>query len=302
MKSRSNIFSIAVIGIIAAFFTTCKMYYEPGQATFDSGNADVNEGKRLTMLTCGPCHYDPSTHQLSGMRMNDVPGILGKLYASNITQHPEKGIARYTDSQLAYLVRTGISRTGKLMPFMQRPNLADEDLKMIIAFLRSDDSLVKPADITQGETKYSPIGKMAISSSKPLDWPTKVITRPKEAFELGKYLVDNLNCYDCHSKSFAHNNKLQPELSIGYMGGGNKLLDAAGRTVFTPNLTAHETGMGNWTEADFKRAMKQGINKDKSIITFPMPMYADLTETELTSIFAYLRTIPQIDRKVKRNP
>ena len=289
---------------IAILFHSCKLYYSPQKVEYSApaSTPNMQEGKRLTMLMCAPCHYDPETKKLTGGRMDDVPGIAGKIYASNITKDLEKGIGIYTDGELAYLLRTGIARDGKLIPFMQKPNLSDNDLKLIIAFLHSDDELVAPSGIEKGSTKYSVLGKMGISQSKPLEWPTNKIAEPDplNKVDIGRYLIDNLSCYDCHSKSFMSVNKLYPEKSKGYMGGGNKLKDRSKKTIVSSNLTPHSTGIGNWTVDDFKKALNQGISKDNSIITFPMPMYSELTDEEITAIYNYLRTIPPIDNKISK--
>lgn len=297
-------FLIAAITITVAM-TACQLYYKPQPTNFpvQSSPELVVHGKHLTQVICAPCHYDPATKKLTGMRMSDVPRIVGKVYASNITRHPESGIGRYTDGELAYLLRTGIARNGKLMPYMQRPNLSDNDLKAIIAFLRSDDELVKPADIKTPKTKYTPMGKMGLSKfNPPLPYPSKEIPAPDKADKVGygKYLVDNLACYDCHSASFTKLNKTEPQRSKGYMGGGNKLKDKSGKTVLSPNLTPHETGIGSWTEQDFVRAIREGISKDNSIITYPMPSYAVLSDEEISAIYSYLRSIPAINNKVKK--
>ena len=54
-----------------------------------------------------------------------------------------------TDSELIYLLRTGIKKDGKYAPpYMAKlPNMADEDIDAIISFLRSDDPMMK-ADAT----------------------------------------------------------------------------------------------------------------------------------------------------------
>ena len=76
--------------------------------------------------------------------------------------------------------------------------------------------------------------------------------------------------------------------------------DKNGKTVRSRNLTPHETGIGSWTEADFSKALRNGISKDNAIIAYPMPLYNDLTDEEITSIFAYLKSIPPINNKVER--
>src|ERR1044072_6792514 len=117
MKQQHATFALITVTITIA---ACKIYYTPQpisyKATADA--AQVKEGKRLTMLICAGCHYDQTTKQLTGHQMKDVPGIVGKVYTRNITQDPEAGIGNYTDGELVYLLRTGISKSGKLMPYM----------------------------------------------------------------------------------------------------------------------------------------------------------------------------------------
>lgn len=281
------------------------MYYTPQKVSYtvQADQQMVIHGKHLTRLMCAPCHYDPATKKLTGMQMTDVPKIVGKVYASNITRHKEHGIGNYTEGQLAYLIRTGISRNGKLMPYMQRPNLSDNDLKAIIAFLRSDDELVRASEVKSPRTKYTPMGKMGLSRfNPPLPYPINEIAGPDKADKTryGKYLIDNLGCYDCHSASFTGLNKTEPEKSKGYMGGGNKLKDKSGKTVLSSNLTPHETGIGSWSEQDLFRAMRDRISKDNSIISFPMPAYPELNDEEISAIYAYLKSIPAIDNKLKK--
>jgi len=305
MKKRGFLFfTLVTIIIVVVAVPACKMQYDPKKVEYVAvkDNGEIQEGKRLAVLMCAPCHYNEATKKFSGALLENVPGIVGKVYSKNITQHPTKGIASYTDAELAYLIRTGIGRDGKLMPYMQKPNLANEDLDAIIAFLRSDDELVKPVDIESGKTKYTVVGKLGISRSKPFQWPSEVIGKPDKAdrIAIGKYLVDNLLCYSCHSKSVISVNKKFPEKSKGYMGGGSKLKDRSRSTIVSPNLTANTTGIGNWTEQDFVKAMRAGISKDNSIITYPMPTYNELTDTELSAIFAYLKTIPSITNKIKK--
>ena len=143
---------------------------------------------------------------------------------------------------------------------------------------------------------------IGISQSGPLPWKNENIERPP-AVNLkatGKYLVDNLSCYDCHSKSFMAIDKLEPEKSKGYMGGGNKLKDRSGKTVVSPNLTPHVTGIADWKEEDLARALRKGQNKDKEIISFPMPMYSELTDKEVGAIYAYLMSLPPIKNETKQ--
>ncbi len=286
---------------VTALACACKIQYQTEQITYTPESPDIREGERLTMLVCGSCHYNFETKDFSGKKLEDSPKFLGKIYAANITQHPEQGAGQYTPAELAYLIRTGIGRTGRLMPYMHRPNMADQDLDAIIAYLKSGDAAVKPSERNPGKTRYSPIGKLGLTFAKGGKYRASRIQKPKDdPLLLGKYLVDNLACFHCHSKSFAALDMQDPSQSKGYMGGGNKLRDAAGKKIKTPNLTPHSTGIRHWTEAEFRRAVTAGVARDNSVISYPMPLFPELTEAETAAIFAYLKTIPPIQNEVTR--
>ena len=60
------------------------------------------------------------------------------------------------------------------------------------------------------------------------------------------------------------------------------------------NITSSKTkGLGDWTDAEIKRAITQGI-KDGSQLKPPMgyQYYAKMTDADLDAIVACLRTVP----------
>jgi cytochrome c553 len=291
--------------VMIVCITACRTHFKTEQVSFPVNitESQLEEGRKLTISICAPCHYNPDTKQLTGIQMHDLPKVAGTVYSRNITQDKDKGIADYTDGELAYLIRTGIARDGSLMPYMQRPNLADSDLAAIIAFLHSNDPLVQPSKEEPPTTHYTAIGKFGINHFPgPLKYPSASIPKPdiKDKVVYGKYLVDNLSCYHCHSASFTSVNELQPEKSKRYMGGGNKLKDGKGKVILSANVTFDtETGIGSWNEADFKKAIKEGVSKDGSVLHFLMPRYTELSDEEISAIYSYLSGIPKIKHKVK---
>ena len=282
----------------------CRLYYPTTEVDFSetTTTSNIQRGKHLVNLMCTPCHFNDETRRLTGIRMVEVPGIMGKIFSRNITNHVENGIGKYSNAELAFLIRTGISRDGRLMPYMQKPNLADEDLRAIVAFLRSDNELVQPSPVEPGLTSYSPVGRIAIGLQKPLPYPAQEIEKPDtlDMVASGYYLVDNLDCYACHSSNFMKIDKLEPDKSKGYMGGGSKLKSYEGKFVTAPNLTFHQTGIADWSEEDFIKALRYGTSKNDEIIAFPMPAFRDLTELEIRSIYAYLKTLKPINHPVKK--
>jgi mono/diheme cytochrome c family protein len=69
------------------------------------------------------------------------------------------------------------------------------------------------------------------------------------------------------------------------------------------NLTPDkETGIGDWTLADFKKALRTGVNKKGEVLLPPMPIMnlQNLPEQDLEAIWAYLRTLKPVRNAVGR--
>jgi hypothetical protein len=118
----------------------------------------------------------------------------------------------------------------------------------------------------------------------------------------GRYLVTGRwQCFGCHSADFTTVDDLHPERSGGYLGGGNGMPDVTGRIVYSANITPDsETGIGDWTLEQFRRAVVEGIRPDNRPLLYPMVPFRLLTEAELEAMFAYLRSVPAIQNKVPR--
>ncbi len=119
----------------------------------------------------------------------------------------------------------------------------------------------------------------------------------KNPVERGKYLVES-SCEGCHS-GYSADGKVVPEFKLA----GGLVFDIYPFGKFTSfNLTSDkETGLGNWTDAEIKRAITQGIQRDGSrLLPFPMPWtsIAQMPDDDVNAIIAYLRTVPPIRNEV----
>ncbi len=267
----------------------------------------VARGKVLASAICLGCHMDPVTQKVTGKHMSDTPPEFGAIYSKNITRHPEKGIGSWTDGELAYLLRTGVGRDGVYVPpyMVKLPHMSDEDLASILAFLRSDDPLVAPEAVDPpGVTRPSFLTKLLTRLVfAPIPYPDAPVVDPPPDDEvaLGRYLVVNLDCFSCHSEDFKTTNVEHPEETPGYLGGGNPLLGLSGETVFSANLTPHETtGIGSWSRDEFVRAVREGFRPDNTPILYPMAPMPELSEAEVGAMYTYLRSVPVIARAVPK--
>lgn len=142
--------------------------------------------------------------------------------------------------------------------------------------------------------------------------------------ERGKYLVNAMGCADCHSPTKMGPNGPEPDetrLLSGHpeteklppppapSGPWIASVAAVGTAwsgpwgiSYTRNLTPDpETGLGQWTEQQFVDTIRNGRHQGRGRqLLPPMPWQAfrNLSDEDLKSIFAYLRTIPAIKNRV----
>ena len=271
--------------------------------------ARVARGKKLASLLCAECHKDPTTGKLTGKLMSDAPREFGEIHSRNITQSKTHGIGEWTDGELVVLLRTGIARDGRYTPpwMAKLPHMSDEDLQSIVAFLRSDDPMVAASEEPSVPCKVSLLSKVLTHTVfRPLPMPAAVQTAPAKTDKVayGRYLVTNaLDCYTCHSADFKTMNVKEPEKSPGFMAGDNALVGLSQEKIYSANLTFdEETGIGKWTEAQLKRALRDGIRPDNTLVRYPMEPMRDLDDDDVAAIYAYLAQVPKIHKARHPNP
>lgn len=267
-------------------------------------SAALAVGRKIVEVECTLCHLGDDG-KLSGRLFSKPDDPFGVVWSRNITQHPNKGIGAYTDGELAYLLRTGVTRTGSWAPYMLLPNLSDEHLGALIAYLRSDAPLVQPSESDPPPVKYSFLAKALVKFGlfapkfqeiKPIETPAAT---DKVAY--GKYLATAmLSCFKCHSASFETNDDFTPENSAGFFGGGNQVDDPSFNVVLSSNLTmSKDFGLGQWTEEQFRLAVQTGQRPDGRILSPAMPRFAAFSDDDISAIWAYLQTVPVLENNVQ---
>ena len=141
----------------------------------------------------------------------------------------------------------------------------------------------------------------------------------------GQYIVSTAGCHDCHTPWKMGPKGPEPDMSLALsghpesmklppppkLGDGPWVWTAAGTNTafagpwgvsYTANLTPDKlTGLGIWTEDIFIKTIRTGRHWGVSRpILPPMPwsVYRNLTDEDLKSVFAYLRTIKPIHNQV----
>ena len=102
----------------------------------DTSVQGVARGELLFQSLCIECHGGPDG-RASGKRLEEVPAFLGTFYSANLA-HPERGIHRRSDGEIARVLRSGILPDGQLSPAMGGfSKLGDADVAALLGYMRS---------------------------------------------------------------------------------------------------------------------------------------------------------------------
>jgi mono/diheme cytochrome c family protein len=108
----------------------------------------------------------------------------------------------------------------------------------------------------------------------------------------GLYLSRAGGCAACHSPP-----------GVPAFAGGVQLNTPFG-ALYGPNITPDTaTGIGSWTEADFRRALRAGVRKDGQPLYPAMPYenYTKISDADISALWAYLRSVPPARHQVPAN-
>jgi mono/diheme cytochrome c family protein len=107
-----------------------------------------------------------------------------------------------------------------------------------------------------------------------------------EAVKRGEYLFTAADCTSCHTDA-KHNGAA--------LAGGPPLATPFG-VFYGPNITPDpKFGIGGWSEADFRRALRHGVAQDGAHLfpVFPFTSFTHLTDSDISDLYAYLMAQPQ---------
>jgi mono/diheme cytochrome c family protein len=123
-------------------------------------------------------------------------------------------------------------------------------------------------------------------------------TAKQQPVDRGKYLVNTLGCAFCHSP-IREDGSIVEEMRLA---GGQRFDLYPFENVVSYNLTSDkETGLGSWTDEQFKTFVTKGIRRNGTrMIPYPMPWpaFASLKDDDLNAIIAYLRSLPPVYNKI----
>ncbi len=277
---------------------------EDGDKAPAADPALLDRGKYLAevVMNCQACHTplgdngpDLERAYAGGL---EYPDTFGTWRSPNITQDKKTGIGGWTDEQIITAVREGKRPTGEqmypVMPYQFFASASDEDMKALVAFLRT----IKPIEnAVEGNTD--------LKLDKPIPLPITPMDPGIEAVEQGKYLARLAHCGDCHTP-FGEDGKRDESK---FFAGGREFtaLDFQGSgKVWSANLTPDpKTGIGKYSEDELMTAIVDLDKRDGTAIVGPMTFYTDawskLTHKDAKALAAYLRSLPPVVNEVPKS-
>jgi mono/diheme cytochrome c family protein len=263
----------------------------------------VAKGRYIFALAGGcACHTQPKGTPHAGARAFPIP--FGTVYSTNITQDKETGLGGWSERQIHDAMVKGIRPNGErlipAMPYEAYSGLAVEDLKALVAYLRTLKPVRKvdlrpPALVRFFRPLVTPIWLKLFGRF--YDPPARA---PSSGIERGRYLVDHVSlCGDCHT----------PRNWIGVPNRSLYLAGASAKTGFlgedVPNITPDkETGIGDWKREDIVEVLLTGTKPDLDNIQGLMSEvveqgYKNMTKEDALAIADYLKSVPPIKNKIK---
>lgn len=272
---------VAAVGI---YFRSKALETKVYAAPADNVAADpqlLERGRYLAnyVSVCVDCHGE----KLEGRTVVE-DAALGRIVAPNLTSGQGGIGAQRTDADFVRVLRYGILADGtsaKVMPSTDYQYLNDRDLAAIIAYVRS----LPPQESHLPANRLGPLGRILLATGQLPILEAELVdqkTQRREvpvgvSAEYGQYLANISGCVGCHG----------PGLS------GGSIPAAPPEWPQASNLTPSGE-VGKWSEADFIKTIRAGINPAGKALdpTMPWPRYGNMTDEDLKAVWAFIKGVP----------
>ena len=282
---------IASISAITASRQDLKFTAEYPSIKASTDSNVIARGKHIVydIAHCSACHSNANSDSLlklgldvplSGGRKFALP--VGNIYSKNITPDKEHGIGKYSDGEIARILRFGVHADGTaVFDFMPFHNMSDEDLTAVISYLR----VQKPVSDIVPSHELNPIGNVLKAFMVKPVGPKGIVpvsVKADTTSTYGAYLVNSLaNCGGCHTTR---------DMSGAFVGepfAGGGPMDHG---LVPPNITPDSSSrIFGWSQQAFINRFRMG----KVIPNSPMPWnsFKRMSDDELKAIYNYLQTV-----------
>jgi len=304
---------VVVIGGILYVSNALPDVGPPPDITVKSSPEQIARGEYLArkVAHCIDCHSErdwskfaapliAESYGKGGEHFKPEDGIPGNLYAPNITPH---NLGSWTDGEIYRAITTGVTKDNRalspLMPYQSYAKMPKEDVHAIIAFVRT----LEPIEFDPPEPElFFPMNIIVNTIPQPVS--DVAVPDTSNLLEYGKYMSAIANCAGCHTPL----EKGMPIPGLEFAGGFEFHLPKGG-IVRSANITPDsETGIGGWDEELFIEMFKSfdepdsasSVKRGEFNSIMPWYEYADMTEKDLSAIFAFLQSQKPVSNSVTK--
>jgi len=286
VSSIIGLILIAATAVLAiGYFRFHKTYdIDVSGIEIPTDETSIARGEHLVKAVahCGYCHGT----NFSGDYIINNHGKEGIVVAPNLTSGQGGIGASFTDEDWVRALYHGVNderRSVIMMPSLFFNVMSENDITAVIAYMKT----VPPVDNVLPETKPGPMVYLLIGagpftegmSALHIDHDAPFPPAPTEGETpaYGEYLVTIGQCRACHGNELA-GGQVSPSAPIG------------------PNLTPGGE-MGFWDEGTFFSVIRTGTHPSGRELDSYMPwkFFANMTDSELRAIRAYLLSQPKLE-------
>ncbi|MBI1815101.1 MAG: c-type cytochrome [Deltaproteobacteria bacterium] len=124
------------------------------------------------------------------------------------------------------------------------------------------------------------------NAALPMPVEASVSRNTVAVLQRGRYLYGVASCAYCHSSDGS---------------GGKKTSATTFGTIWMPNLTPHETGVGEWSDVALLRALVSGVGREGAAFhwqAMPWTQFSNYSVEDQHALLAYLRALPPVENGI----
>lgn len=287
------VFAVACLFVLTFWYVTLPFpRYESGSAALRAGDAAHGE-LVFAAANCASCHATPGQPdrlKLGGGLALESP--FGTMRVPNISPDPVDGIGRWSATDLANALISGISPAGRhyypAFPYPSYTAMRIEDIEDLYAYLHTLPAVFgrpPPHDLPLLFRFRRLLGLWKLLFFE--EGRSEAALNGDPVHDRGAYLVETLgHCAECHS---TRNLLGAIKRETRFAGGPDP--EGSG---FVPNITP--VGIGNWSEAEIATMLKTGATPQHGRVGSSMAdvvaNFASLPQSDRDAVARYIKSLP----------
>ena len=265
---------VSVIAVVGLFKVHARSAPAPDLKVAGT-TEQIQRGKAISDGFCSACHSKTGT-LTGGLDVGEhFPVPVGSFVSSNLT--PAGQLNSWSDGDIFRAIRNSVDRDGRWLVIMSYTNagkLSDDDIRSVIAYIRSLPAAGKPAGNPPDRLNLLGIVMLGVGmlpEGKPVS--TGIVKAPSAGPTLryGEYILSYQDCRACHGANLT--------------GGVPGQLGPLG-----PDLNL----VKGWKLEDFVTTMRTGVDPNGHELGKDMPWQPirRMSDEELRAVYEYLTHLP----------